>query len=112
MIEYYYGSSPLLDSFGFYVGHKLGLKCPYCNYNLHLNEYEFEEEPNLLQVIFNPRVVYFKKESVVVVSLCPHCKEVCWCHRNIHEMIKVVSISNSKRFAPDLLERLKAERLK
>lgn len=114
MIEYFRGTSPLLEGLSWHHGHREGIwDCGICGADYYNDMAIFDRKPYLLQVIFEPK--WYKRGCIITLSSCPKCGEVQWVHREIESFsrwLRSLKETNDPRYNDydeDLLERLEPE---
>lgn len=62
--------------------HRWGVwDCPNCGYGTY-NDYAFWDLPeNIHQIILDSPMN--KMDGIIVLSECPHCHQISWCHRDL-----------------------------
>lgn len=77
-INYSEGPTPLFNG----SAHRYGVwDCPYCGYG-NYNDCDFwDYAANIHEIILNGRIC--KMDGIIVLSECPKCHQVSWCHRDL-----------------------------
>ena len=102
-VEYFRGTSPLLDNDECW--HRRGISdCPHCGADYKGKQYAiWEKLPYVTQMIFEPK--YRKKARVITISYCPKCHMPSW----VHKEFRFLLLFGPDEDSPFDLERVKIE---